>query len=326
MMNLRDIICCPRCRSALIENVQADDEKDADAMLYCANKDCRYASTGFISICGQPVLIDFEESIFVREEILSSGDAHVLPSEGRRRKLRTIIRTIGEFFFGQNTTAKHFSERMAQELKKNNKHPRLLIIGGGIVGSGIKDIYSDKDIQLIGADVYLSEYTKIIADCHRLPFINASFDGVWIQAVLEHVLNPCEVVAEIHRILTPHGIVYADTPFMQQVHMGAYDFTRFSVSGHRWLFRNFKLLSAGAVGGAGTATRWSIGYLVRSLTGNDKIATAISLLFFWLRFIDGVAKTRPNADAASGVYFYGTKTLSPIGPKEMVEFYASQET
>jgi SAM-dependent methyltransferase len=40
----------------------------------------------------------------------------------------------------------------------------------------------------------------------------------WIQAVLEHALDPPVVVAEIYRVLKPGGLVYADTPFMQRVH------------------------------------------------------------------------------------------------------------
>jgi len=57
------------------------------------------------------------------------------------------------------------------------------------------------------------------------------FDAVWIQAVLEHVLDPVRVVAEIHRVLRPGGLVYSEIPFMQEVHEGAYDFTRFRLSG-----------------------------------------------------------------------------------------------
>ena len=34
-----------------------------------------------------------------------------------------------------------------------------------------------------------------------------SFDGVMIQAVLEHVLEPTRVVAEIHRVLKPDGLL-----------------------------------------------------------------------------------------------------------------------
>ena len=33
------------------------------------------------------------------------------------------------------------------------------------------------------------------------------FDGVWIQAVLEHVLEPETVVAQIHRVMRSSGLV-----------------------------------------------------------------------------------------------------------------------
>ena len=71
--------------------------------------------------------------------------------------------------------------------------------------------------------------------------------------MLEHVLEPELVVAEIHRVLMPDGLVYAGTPFMQQVHEGPYDFMRFTESGHRWLFRRFERLASGATGGPGAA-------------------------------------------------------------------------
>ncbi len=59
------------------------------------------------------------------------------------------------------------------------------------------------------------------------------------------------MAAEIHRVLRPGGIVYADTPFLQQVHEGAYDFTRFTDSGHRFLFRRFERIDSGSVAGCG---------------------------------------------------------------------------
>jgi SAM-dependent methyltransferase len=180
-------------------------------------------------------------------------------------------------------------------------------------------------IDLVGTDIYPSSNTTIVADGHALPFIDASFDGVWIQAVLEHVLDPPIVVAEIYRVLRPGGLVYADTPFMQPVHEKAYDFTRYTVSGHRWLFRNFTMLDAGAsAGGAGTALRWSVQYLVRSLTGSHAVGKAVSLVLFWTRFLDRAGKRRPNADAASGVYFFGSKAVAPIRPHDMISFYEQQ--
>jgi SAM-dependent methyltransferase len=179
--------------------------------------------------------------------------------------------------------------------------------------------------MLVGTDVYASPNTVLVADAHRLPFANACFDGVWIQAVLEHVLEPHTVAAEIFRVLKPSGLVYADTPFMQQVHEQAYDFTRFTLSGHRWLFRNFSEIESGVVAGAGTAAVWSMRYFWRALTGNTSLGTLLAAPFFWLRFFDKLAKPRHNADAASGVFFFGMKGNESLRPKDMVTYYEMQK-
>ena len=50
---------------------------------------------------------------------------------------------------------------------------------------------------------------------------------------------------EIYRVLKSDGIVYIETPFMQQVHGGKYDFTRFTYLGHRRLFARFQEIESG---------------------------------------------------------------------------------
>jgi hypothetical protein len=44
-----------------------------------------------------------------------------------------------------------------------------------------------------------------------------------------NVSDPVRAVGEFHRVLRPEGIVYSETPFLQPVKGGAYDFTRYSV-------------------------------------------------------------------------------------------------
>jgi ubiquinone/menaquinone biosynthesis C-methylase UbiE len=113
------------------------------------------------------------------------------------------------------------------------------VIGGGTIGNGMESLYDDPRLDLLAFDIYASENVQFLADGHQVPLKDGSVDAVWIQAVLEHVLDPQAVVAEIRRVLRPGGLVYASTPFMQQVHEGPYDFTRFTESGHRYLFRHF---------------------------------------------------------------------------------------
>ena len=125
---------------------------------------------------------------------------------------------------------------------------------------------ADPDITFVETDVYFGGRVNVVADGHDLPFIDGMFDAVICQAVLEHVLDPYRCVDEIHRVLKPAGLVYAETPFMQQVHGGPYDFTRFSLLGHRRLFRNFEQELAGTACGPGMALAWAVWYFLRSLS------------------------------------------------------------
>lgn len=275
-------------------------------------------------VAAQPALIDFDQSILDRAELLANAGPSCAGYEERRRG--ALARAVLRILFGYNRVAEAKVGQILADVKTLTLPCRLLVIGGGAVGSGVQAMYDDPQVQVIGTDIYHSPHTTLIADGHRLPFADQSVDGVWIQAVLEHVLDPQQVVAEIHRVLRPDGLVFADTPFMQQVHEGAYDFTRFTLSGHRWLFRHFALIDAGTSGGAGLATLWSVRYLARAMTGSGPLGTLLQLAFCWLRFIDRWADPRDTADAASAVYFYGRKSLAPISPKDIVAFYSEQKT
>jgi SAM-dependent methyltransferase/uncharacterized protein YbaR (Trm112 family) len=299
--SLADILCCPRCRSEL----SVSDE------YRCTNSDCDFNKQPFPLARGKPVLIDFARSI-VRP-------ADLEPETPPRRALggwRDLLVRL-------SSPKNHVSDRLLAEIRDRlvvaGGRPRLLIVGGGVLGQGVEQLYEAQGIEVIAIDIYASDLTSLLADGHHLPFRQASMDAVVIQAVLEHVLAPHEVVSEIHRVLKPNGTVFADSPFMYQVHAGAYDFTRFTVSGHRWLFKDFAMIEAGASLGAGTALIHSIRYFVRALTGSGKLANVSGLTFFWLRFLDG--NSRNQQDAASGVYFFGSKSGQPLRPTDMIEFY-----
>lgn len=49
-----------------------------------------------------------------------------------------------------------------------------------------------------------------------LPFADASFDGVVLKDLLEHVADPVAVVREVRRVLTPGGRVFASSPDAQR--------------------------------------------------------------------------------------------------------------
>jgi len=310
---LSEVARCPRCLAGIVRLELPDPS--------CSNSECELSKIGFIKVAGQPVLIDFGKSIF-QVHAYGSDRGHVMPRDYSGRSLGTRLR---RFITGANLVAKGNGQEFLKRVKEISMRPKVLVIGGGAIGAGAEGLYGDTEVDVVSTDVYASPFTCAVVDGHNLPFCAEGFDGVWIQAVLEHVLEPHVVAEEIFRVLKPRGLVYSEIPFMQQVHEGAYDFTRFTLSGHRWLFRRFEQLNAGVVSGAATALVWSFRYLCRALGASDKVATLLSLPVFWLQYLDRFTRRRPNADGASGTFFLGVKSDRAIIPGEMVSYYETQK-
>lgn len=314
MLPIRDLVdegvlACPRCHSAVL---------GTENELRCAASGCRYASETFPVVSDIPALVDFDASVLEVDRLCRNEGA----SEVSRGQLGRLLSNL---LHPANTTASAQTARMVSELRGDSvaagRRPRILVVGGGTVGNGLSEVYHDRSIDLVAFDIYASSRVQFIGDGHAMPLSDASMDGVIVQAVLEHVLEPVVVVAEIERVLRPGGIVYSDTPFLQQVHEGAYDFTRFTDSGHRYLFRRFERIDSGVIAGAGTALRWSIGYFTRALTRSVRLGQIAAILFCWLSLLDDVLDRRHSLDAASSVFFLGRKTLRSISPADIIDYY-----
>jgi SAM-dependent methyltransferase len=202
-------------------------------------------------------------------------------------------------------------------------NPVVLSVGGGEGGRGQDALAS---LPVLVTDVFLGAGTHAVADGHDLPFADGTFDGVVLQAVLEHVLDPARCVAEVHRVLKPGGIVYAETPFMQQVHLGRYDFTRFTALGHRRLFRQFEAIDTGMTSGPGSALAWSVTYFVASFARNRRQRRVLQAvgryLSFWLRFLDrAVARNEAAWDGACGFYLLGRRSETALADADLVASY-----
>lgn len=287
-----------------------------NSQLICSNQQCPRIDRAFLEVSTQPVIINFSESVFKKENFFTSADGAVL-----NRKPTIITQLLGHIVFGKNKKAEVNSKIFINHLLMINPNPTVLVVGGGTIGSGADELYHHQSINLISFDIYCSKFTDFVADAHSIPILDESIDGVWIQAVLEHVLEPTKVVSEIYRVLQPNGIVYAETPFMQQVHEKAYDFTRYTESGHRWLFNNFEIIESGVVAGLGTALIWSIRYFFTAMFRSRKIGALFSYFFFWLRFFDRFMPSSYSSDGASGVYFMGKKSSNQLQPDEIIKFY-----
>jgi SAM-dependent methyltransferase len=308
-----DLFICPRC---------AGPVRTADGSWRCTGASCRYAGEPFPVVSGVPALVDFGHSVLDGDRLRASQGA----SEVRRSRFNGALRRL---IHPANTTAPANVARMLELLRTDlqndnataSRGPRILVIGGGTPGDGLAELYADPAVDLISFDVYASPVVQFIGDGHAIPLTDGCVDGVVIQAVLEHVLEPAVVVKEIFRVLRSGGIVYADSPFLQQVHEGAYDFTRFTDSGHRYLFRSFDWIDSGSVAGAGTALRWSIDHFVRALTRSIRLGRIMALCCFWLSHVDPLLDPKHSVDGASSVFFLGRKSAVPITEADIIGYY-----
>jgi SAM-dependent methyltransferase len=203
---------------------------------------------------------------------------------------------------------------------------RVLIVGAGDAGAGIQPLRDAADIAVLETDVYFAGTVAVIADGHDLPFADGSFDAVVLQAVLEHVADPVRCVAEAHRVLRDSGLVYAESPFMYPVRLGAYDFQRFSVMGHRRLFRQFREIRVGVIAGAGTALALSFRSFLLSLSAGRAYQAAVRMgapfFVFWLKYVDRITVAKTHAsDFACTSYFLGRRSTEPRSDAEILACY-----
>lgn len=271
-------------------------------------------SPSYPIVNGLPLLVDFDQSVLQPDVARSLASSVPRPEQKGLRWLLTQLVSPPNRHTATNVL--HLRTMLADKAK-----PRVLVIGGGTVGQGLQTLYQDPNIEVISFDIYGSQSVQFIADAHQIPLLDGSCDAVVIQAVLEHVIDPHRVVQEIGRVLAPQGLVYAETPFLQHVHEGAYDFTRFTESGHRHLFRQFDVVRSGSTAGAGTQLLWAIDYFVRGLTRSRALGKCMKILFFWLIHLDRFIPEPHNSDAASGVFFMGRKSNQAASPKDIIRFY-----
>lgn len=308
--DLETRLVCPRCKCRLeMHRSQCD----------CTHPGC---GASFPVRRQVPVLINEANSLFSIAGVLA-GSERAFPTE--QKPLRKVLSAIAPTL-SSNLVGKENYESFARAVLELSAPARVLVIGSRVSGSGMEVLADRDDIQVVESDVEIGPRPAVVLDAHDIPFEDETFDGVIVQAVLEHVVDPVRCAAEIRRVLRPQGIVYAETPFMQQVHEGAYDFTRFTHLGHRRLWRDFEELASGVACGPGMALAWAWRYFLLSFTRRPAARTLASAAArgtaFWLKYFDRFLANRPGAyDAASGFYFLGRKTQTRLADRQLPHLY-----
>jgi SAM-dependent methyltransferase len=310
---IRARLRCPACGARL-------DVRSEQAL-------CTSAACGgcFPVIDGVPVLINEQRSLFTLADFASRRNTTFnLQPSAYQRLLQGVLDLLPDISaaVGSRQNYARFRDLLLTEAHV----PAVLVLGGSIEGQGMESLGGGRSLDVVGTDVSFGPLTALVCDAHDIPFDDDTFDGVIAQAVLEHVVDPYRCVEEIHRVLKHNGLVYAETPFMQQVHMGRYDFTRFTHSGHRRLFRRFGEIASGPVCGPGMALAWAYQYFLLSFTSSrvlrGLVRAFVRLTSFHLKYLDHYLVNKTAAfDAASGFYFMGRKDGQILSDRDLLRYY-----
>jgi len=153
-------------------------------------------------------------------------------------------------------------------------------------GAGDRDLRSLVPGRVHNQDIpggLHNEDVDILAPLHQIPVADGFFDAIVCNAVLEHVANPEEVMAEFGRVCRAGGVLYLCVPFMQPEHLDPTDFQRYTLDGLKLLAdrHGFEVLAADGMHNVYV----TLGWIAREwLTASDRLRFRLArrLILPWL--------------------------------------------
>ena len=199
----------------------------------------------------------------------------------------------------------HHSRNYSKVLDRFKNQPDKKIIN---IGSGGYDPVPGA----INVDPYRGGPGTVRAFGEDLPFDDESIDVAIGGGILEHVKEPEKIIAEVLRVLKPGGEIYFEVGFLEPFHSAPGDFHRWTISGLRFMCRDFEEVEVGISNGPGSAVAWILIEYSQILTKNKHLRFVFKnltkIIVSPLKYLDKLLLGRENIfNVAQGLYFLGRK-------------------
>lgn len=183
--------------------------------------------------------------------------------------------------------------------------PDRLILDLGAGGRAYQD-------NVIKFDIVRHPGVELVGDARAIPLAEGSVDAIVCISLLQHVAGPAAIAAEMHRVLSPNGLVFCSAPFVCGYHCDPSDYNRFPLPGMRHLMRDFEEVESGVESGPTAALIWVLREYASLLFRNQYLGAAAAVAMGWatapLRYLDLFLHRRERAHRiANSVYFVGRK-------------------
>ena len=188
--------------------------------------------------------------------------------------------------------------------------------------------------NVIRMDIVRTPYVDVVGDAHAPPFLPGSFDYVFSLAVIEHLYQPFQAVAEMYAVLREGGYVFGECNFVFPYHGYPHHYFNASMQGMQQLFKSFRCLRVGVSPHQmpSFALRAILSTYLQGISEvKDAELAALrnrlqQVLDAPLRNYDAYFTEEAAHRVAAGVYFFGVKSAlgeSQVLPDVLQSLWAS---
>ena len=285
---------CPACRQAMpCAKIEVE--------ITCGACAARYS----VLPAGVPVLLRPEKAEQFRNVLRSDPGGKRMTEEYRRygtwrARLRAWVKPPS-IVYNEDVAGKH-----AWIYDTRGEDTLVLSIGGGP---------GRENPRVINLNIDAFDSVDIVGDGGNIPLQDGSVDAVTCNAVVEHVPDPGDVIAEMLRILKPGGYAQLMVPFVFPFHAYPADYQRYSASGILQLTSAFEKVELCVLTGPTSAMLVLFREYLRLVVpgGNSRVLRPVlngisGWLTFPFKYLDVWLNRKPEAaNLAAAFYYLGRK-------------------